>query len=64
MTKEMQQLYDRISKLEKAAMELLSSMSIYNSAYTEFEIKRKSLLQGKAMGYGYVLSLIEEMDKK
>ena len=60
----MQQLYDRISKLEKAAMELLSSMSIYNSEYREFEIKRKSLLQGKAMGYGYVLSLIEEIENK
>lgn len=64
MTKEMQQLYDRISKLEKSAMELSSSISVEDSLNKEFDIRRKNMLLGKAVGYAYVLVLIEEMDKK
>lgn len=64
MTKEMQQLYDRISMLEKSAMELSSSISKEDSLNKEFDIRRKNMLLGKAVGYAYVKVLIEEMDKK
>ena len=64
MTKEMQQLYDIISKIEKSAMELSSSISVEDSLNKEFDIRRKNMLLGKAVGYAYVLVLIEEMEKK
>lgn len=64
MTKEIQQLYERISTLEKSAMELSSSISVEDSLNKEFDIRRKNMLLGKAVGYAYVQVLIEEMDKK
>ena len=60
----MQQLYDIISKIEKSAMELSSSISVEDSLNKEFDIRRKNMLLGKAVGYAYVLVLIEEMEKK
>jgi len=63
MTKEMQKLYDKISELEALSFENANRTLFDDGANAGFEMKRKNMQLGKYVAYGYVKSLIEEMEK-